>query len=105
MQTLSITEVDNYYTNFSSQGIAADENFIYAISAGFKTYEWRSKQRINVFTHDGTYVGVWTFDIPEEAEDITVLDGCAYITTNEKNESTLYRTRLPETTLTAIWKK
>ena len=105
MQTLSITELDNYYTNFSSQGIAADANFIYALIAGFKTYEWKSKQRINVFTHDGTYVGVWTFDIPEEAEDITVVDQYAYITTNEKNESTLYRTRLPETTLTAIWKK
>lgn len=105
MQTLSITELDNYYTNFSSQGIAADDTFIYALSAGFKTYEWKSKQRINVFTHDGTYVGVWTFDIPKEAEDITILGRYAYITTNEKNLSTLYRTLMPETSLTAIWKK
>jgi uncharacterized repeat protein (TIGR02543 family) len=106
MQTLSITEVDEYYDqNFSAQGIAADDNFIYAVSAGFKSYDWKSKQRINVFTLDGTYVGVWTIDIPYEAEDITVIGPYAYITTNEKNKSTLYRTRMPLVTLHAVWKK
>lgn len=106
MQTLSITEVDEYYDqNFSAQGIAADDNFIYAVSASFTSYDWKSKQRINVFTLDGDYVGVWTIDIPYEAEDITVIGPYAYITTNEKNESTLYRTRIPQVTLHAVWKK
>lgn len=104
MQTLSITQVDDYYSqNFSSQGIAADDTFIYAVSAGFKTYEWKSSQRINVFTHDGEYVGVWTIDIPYEAEDITILDDYAYITTNEHAKSTLYKTSMPKVTLTAQW--
>ena len=43
MQTLSITPVDEYYAqNFSSQGIATDGSFIYAVSAGFKAYDWKS---------------------------------------------------------------
>jgi len=105
MQTLSFNEVDEYYAqNFSSQGIAADESFIYAISAGFKAYEWKTKQRINVFTHKGEYIGVWTIDIPYEAEDITVIGDYAYISTNEGAKSTLYRTRMPVVTLHAVWK-
>ncbi|WP_165443994.1 InlB B-repeat-containing protein [Lachnoclostridium sp. Marseille-P6806] len=104
MQTLSITPVDAYYAdNFSSQGIAADDSFIYAVSAGFKAYEWKSKQRINVFTHEGEYVGVWSLDIPHEAEDITVIGDYAYITTNEGSRSSLYRTRMPVVNLRAIW--
>ncbi len=105
MKTLSISEADEYYQNFSSQGIAADDNFIYAVSAGFSTYEWKSRQRINVFDLTGHYIGVWTLDIPYEAEDITVLDGKAYITTNEREKSTLYETVLPSVTLKAKWKK
>ena len=105
MQTLSINEVDEYYSqNFSSQGIAADDYFVYAISAGFQAYEWKTKQRINVFTHEGEYLGVWTIDIPYEAEDITVIGEYAYISTNEKAKSTLYRTRIPAVDLYAIWK-
>lgn len=104
METLSITAVDDYYTNFSSQGIACDGTFLYAVSAGFSTYEWKSSQRINVFSTDGEYLGVWTIDIPYEAEDISVIGPYAYITTNEGSESTLYRTRIPAVTLTAIWK-
>ena len=104
MQTLSITAVDDYYTNFSSQGIACDGSFIYAVSAGFSTYEWKSRQRINVFSTEGGYLGVWTIDIPYEAEDITVLGPYAYISTNEGAQSTLYRTRIPAVTLTATWK-
>ena len=104
MQTLSITAVDDYYTNYSSQGIASDGSFIYALSAGFSTYEWQTQQRINVFSTDGEYLGVWTIDIPYEAEDITVLGPYAYISTNEGAVSTLYRTRIPATTLTATWK-
>lgn len=110
MQTLSVTPADDYYTNFSSQGIAADDKFIYAVSAGFTTYEWHSKQRINVFTHDGDYVGVWSLDIEDEAEDLSVIGGIAYITTNDKDEAgkhwtSLYRTKLPSVTLTAQWEK
>lgn len=106
MDTLAINPVDEYYSqHYSSQGIAADDNFIYAVSACFNAYEWKSKQRINVFDHDGNYIGVWTIDIPNEAEDITVIDGVAYITTNEKNKSTLYETLLPSVTLSAVWKK
>ena len=104
MQTLSITAVDDYYTNFSSQGIASDGSFIYAVSAGFSTYEWKSQQRINVFSTEGEYLGVWTIDIPYEAEDLTVLGPYAYISTNEGAQSTLYRTRIPSVTLTATWK-
>ncbi len=105
METLSITPVDEYYAqNFSSQGIASDGSFIYAVSAGFKAYDWKSKQRINVFTTKGDYIGVWTLDIPYEAEDITVIGPYAYISTNEGAKSTLYRTRIPAVTLTAIWK-
>lgn len=106
MNTLSITPVDEYYSqHFSSQGIAADENFLYAVSACFSAYEWKSKQRINVFDHKGNYIGVWTIDIPYEAEDLTIIDGYAYITTNEHEQSTLYRTKLPTVTLTAQWKQ
>lgn len=106
MKTLSITEADQYYTqHFSSQGIAADANFIYAVSAGFQAYEWKTKQRINVFTHEGDYIGAWTLDIPNEAEDVTVIDGTAYITTNEKKKATLYETELPSVTLRAVWTK
>lgn len=105
MDTLSITPVDEYYAqNFSSQGIASDGSFIYAVSAGFKAYDWKSKQRINVFTTEGEYLGVWSLDIPYEAEDITVMGSYAYISTNEGAKSTLYRTRIPAVTLTAIWK-
>lgn len=104
METLSITQLDEYYAdNFSSQGIAADDSFIYAVSAGFKAYEWKSKQRINVFTREGEYVGVWTIDIPSEAEDISVLGEYAYITTNEGEKSSLYRTRMPFVDLRALW--
>ena len=105
MQTLSITPVDEYYAqNFSSQGIATDGSFIYAVSAGFKAYDWKSKQRINVFTTAGKYLGVWTIDIPYEAEDLTIIGPYAYISTNEGAKSTLYRTRIPAVTLTATWK-
>ena len=105
METLSITPVDEYYAqNFSSQGIATDGSFIYAVSAGFKAYDWKSKQRINVFTTEGKYIGVWTIDIPYEAEDLTIVGPYAYITTNEKEKCTLYRTRIPAVTLTATWK-
>ncbi len=105
METLSITPVDEYYAqNFSSQGIASDGSFIYAVSAGFKAYDWKSKQRINVFTTEGEYIGVWSLDIPYEAEDITVVGPYAYISTNEGAKSTLYRTRIPAVTLTATWK-
>lgn len=106
MQTLSISDADGYYGDtFSSQGIAADDNFIYAVSASFKSYEWKSKQRINVFTHDGAYIGCWQIDIPYEAEDITVIDGTAYINTNEKQYSSIYKVELPSVTLKAVWKK
>lgn len=104
METLSITPVDEYYQNFSSQGIASDGSFIYAVSACFKAYDWKTKQRINVFTTKGEYIGVWTIDIPYEAEDLTIVGPYAYISTNEKNKCTLYRTRIPAVTLTATWK-
>lgn len=105
MQTLSITPVDEYYTqNFSSQGIASDGTFLYAVSAGFRSYDWKSRQRINVFSTDGTYLGVWTIDIPYEAEDLTIVGPYAYITTNEGSRCTLYRTRIPAVTLHALWK-
>ena len=104
LETLSITEVDEYYAqSYSSQGIAADENFLYCLSASFKAYEWKSKQRINVFTHDGRYVGVWTIDIPYEAEDITIIGDYAYISTNEGAKAGIYRTRLPLVVLRAVW--
>ncbi len=106
MQTLSYTEVDAYYDqHFSSQGIATDGSFIYAVSAGFKAYEWKTKQRINVFTIDGRYVGVWGLDIPYEAEDISVIGEYAYITTNEGAKASLYRTKLPIVTMRAVWVK
>lgn len=105
MQTLSITPVDEYYAqNFSSQGIASDGSFIYAVSAGFKAYDWKSKQRINVFSTAGEYLGVWTIDIPYEAEDLTIVGPYAWITTNEGSRCTLYRTRIPAVTLHALWK-
>ena len=104
MNILSSTELDDYYNQFSSQGISCDGEFIYAVSAGFSSYHWKSRQRINVFDLTGNYIGVWTLDIPYEAEDITVIGNYAYITTNEHSKSSLYRARLPVCTLRAQWK-
>lgn len=103
MQTLSITAVDDYYSGYSSQGIAADNSFLYAISAGFKTYDWKTKQRISVFSHAGEYLGVFTIDIPEEVEDISIDGDYMYLSTNEHAQSTIYQARIPKETLHAIW--
>lgn len=103
MKTLSITAVDDYYATYSSQGIAADESFIYAVSAGFKTYDWKNRQRISVFSHKGEYLGVFTIDIPEEVEDISLDGDYMYLSTNEHAQSTIYQARIPKETLHAIW--
>ena len=105
MKTLSITAVDDYYENYSSQGIASDGTFIYAVSAGFRDYNWKNRQRISVFTHEGEYLGVFSIDLSDEIEDISLDGDYMYLTTNEHSGTTVYRARIPSVTLSAIWSR
>lgn len=70
------TNVTQYYQyGYCSQGMAADGNFIYAITACFEAYQWKDNQKINVFTLSGQYVGTWSMDVGSEVEDISIDNG------------------------------
>ena len=94
-----------YQAGYCAQGIAADDSFIYEITACFDSYKWKNNQKVNVFTLSGTYVGTWSIDVAKEVEDITIDNGTIYISTNEGNKTTIYKSYFPNVTLKAIWTK
>lgn len=97
----------DYQQGYRIQGMAVDDNFIYALTACFDSYNWKGNQKLNVFTLSGDYAGTWSIDVTKEVEDISIDPATdkIYISTNEGNKTTIYETVFPNVTLKASWVK
>ena len=99
-RTLKIRLFEDDYV---MQGMGIDPNYLYTISANFSAYSYRDIQRVNVYRHDGTFVATWYTDIPDEVEDMSVVNGTAYFNTQYSNTARFYEAKLPVVRLTAKW--
>ncbi len=80
-----------FEAGYVSQGIAADDKYLYDIAADFTDDKWSKRQRLHIYTHDGTLVGMQTIPVSHEVEDIEFLDGAVYLNTNRTHSSDLLR--------------
>ena len=94
-KVLSQTDIlQGYEADYISQGIAADDRYVYNIAADFEDDHWDRHQRMHIYTRDGKLAGMQTIPVPYEVEDAEFFGGKMYVNTNRQKSCEIYRIML-----------